>query len=151
MFLYKKVLFATDGSEISKRAAEKIVELHKNWKCQVVVFNSLVHQVIHDMMLISSTGVNSYYTSEYVNEEKDVYRILRETKRFFEAAGIPVEARLVREYEPDDYIIKSVVDENFDLVVLGVKGVHSMLKEINIGSVTQKVMKHVSCDVLVVK
>lgn len=150
-FLYKKILFATDGSEISERAAEKIVELHKKWNCKVVVFHSLAHQVIHDMMLISSTKFGSYSTLEYINEEKDVYRILRETKKFFDAAGVPVEARLVREYEPDEYIIKSVEDENFDLVVIGVKGVHSMLKEINIGSVTQKVMKHVSCDVLIVK
>ena len=148
--MYNKILFATDGSEISKRATEKIVELYKNWKCDVVVFHSLVHQVIHDMMLISSTGSNSYYTSEYVNEEKDVYRVLRETKEFLEAAGVPVEARLVREYEPDEYIIKSVKDENFDLVVLGVKGIHSMLKEIDIGSVPQKVLKHISCDVLLI-
>ena len=149
--MYKKILFATDGSEISKRAAEKIVEFYKKWKCQVVVFHSLVHQIIHDMMLISSNKFGSYYTLEYVDEEKDVYRVLRETKEFFEAAGIPVEARLVREYEPEEYIIKCVEDEEFDLVVLGVKGVHSMLKEVNIGSVPQKVMKHICCDLLIVK
>ena len=149
--LYKKILFATDGSEISKRAAEKIVELYKNWKCQVVVLHSLVHHVIHDLMLISSNKYSSYYTLEYVNEEKDVYRVLRETKEFFEAARIPVEARLVREYEPNEYIIKCVEDEDFDLVVLGVKGVHSMLKEDNIGSIPQKVMKHICCDILIIK
>ncbi len=149
--MYKKILFATDGSEISQRAAEKIVELHKNWKCEVVVFHSLAHPVINNMILASSAKYGPFYNLECYEEEKSVYTILREAKKFFEDAEVPVEVRLVREYEPDDYIIKYVKDEGFDLVVLGVKGVHSRLKQINIGSVTNKVIKHVSCDVLVVK
>ena len=103
------------------------------------------------MILISYPKYGPFYALEYTNEEKGEIEILREANLFFKTAEVPVEARFVKEYEPDDYINTFIEEENFDLGVLSVKGLHSITEQIKIGSRVKKVIKHVSCDVLVVR
>ncbi len=42
-------------------------------------------------------------------------------------------------------------EENFDLIVLGSKGEHSKLEQIFSGTIAQKVVNDVPCDVLIVR
>ena len=136
--IYKKILFATDGSKTANRAAEKLIEFYKSWKCKLVIFHSIKH-------------VCTFSVSLYNDIEKEGNRILKEAKKIFESAQIPVEIRLIKRYEPEDYITSVVEKENFDLVILGINGFHSKFSRIIIGSVAERVIKRAACDVLVVK
>ena len=78
-------------------------------------------------------------------------KILDDTKDIFAKANKAIETRLIKDEDPEDYIMRIVEEEDFDLVALGSKGEHSRLKEIFMGSIAQKVLNDASCDVLVVR
>lgn len=77
------------------------------------------------MIFHSIKHVCTFSTSLYNDIKKEGNRILKEAKNFFESAQIPVKIRLVKKYEPEDYITKIVEKEYFDLVILGINGFHS--------------------------
>jgi nucleotide-binding universal stress UspA family protein len=71
-------------------------------------------------------------------------------ERLFEEAGAPIDTRVIFDKEPDDYIKEQVKEEEFDLVILGCKGEHSTIKRV-IGTVPEKVLNDVACDVLIAR
>ena len=77
--------------------------------------------------------------------------ILAEKKAIFEELQIPTETSLITSDYPEDYIIDIVEKEKFDLVVVGIKGIHSKFSQIFLGSVAENVMKNAPCDVLVIR
>lgn len=174
--MYKKILLATDGSEHSIRGAKSVIEICENKDCHVVIFHSIKH--ISDKISSVESSLNNthfvnntiagmpYFTysenivdlSSYENiheYKEDLVKIgsdiLNYKNAMFETAHIPVETRLIEDEDPEDYILRIIKEENFDLVVIGSKGIHSKLEEIFIGSIAQKVINHSTCDVLVIK
>lgn len=83
--------------------------------------------------------------------EKNAQAIIDRVEEIFMEEGIEVEARLVYEFDPVSYIKEKVKTENIDLVIIGSKGTHSLLEEILLGSVAEKVLKHVPCDILIIR
>lgn len=149
--MYKKILLATDGSTIAIRAVEKVIQIQKSWNCKVVTFHSIKHSIIPEVVVLASPAYG------YLNAFQDDLGVMREGKKLleeikflFDKEGLSVETRLIEEEYPEDYITRIVKEEEFDLVVLGVKGVHSTLRKIIIGSVAENVVKHAPCDVLVI-
>ncbi|MFW9894500.1 MAG: universal stress protein [Candidatus Thorarchaeota archaeon] len=95
----------------------------------------------------------SYEKKHHYKEEIENkgWNILNRKKEMFETANIPVKIRLIEDEDPDEYILRVIKEENFDLVVIGNRGIHSKLREILIGSVAENVIINSSCDVLVIK
>jgi nucleotide-binding universal stress UspA family protein len=56
---------------------------------------------------------------------------------------------LVKNDNPEDYIQK--VAKKYDLIVIGIKGVHSKLSQVFLGSVAEAVVKNAPCDVMVIR
>ena len=75
--------------------------------------------------------------------------ILEEGRKIANAEGIQVEIQL-KEGHTVEVILKIDKEENFDLIVIGARGL-SRLKEIFMGSVSHAVTVHAPCPVLVVK
>jgi nucleotide-binding universal stress UspA family protein len=63
---------------------------------------------------------------------------------------ISYEIKIIRGEEPDPTIVKHVNENNFDVVVIGSRGL-SALQEFVLGSVSHKVAKRANCPVLIVK
>jgi nucleotide-binding universal stress UspA family protein len=83
--------------------------------------------------------------------EKNAQAIVDRAKEIFSEVGIIIETRLVYEHGPVAYIKKVVDEEDIDLVILGSKGTQSLLEEVILGSVAEKVLRQVPCDVLVIR
>ncbi len=101
-----------------------------------------------------ATGQGSYYVNEKVllNEYKEVdSKILRSKQKIFDNKELAIESRLIEDEYPYEYINRIIKEEQFDLVVIGIKGSHSKIREVIIGSIAQKVVKNTPCDVLVIK
>ncbi|MFW9865338.1 MAG: universal stress protein [Candidatus Thorarchaeota archaeon] len=173
--MYKKILIATDGSNHVNRAASIIIGFHKKWNSKITIFHSIKHML--QKVYPPSHGWSLPYASDtyfqiispskpiLIEEEKDPKitrisvreveeigeNILFSKKSIFEEVGVPAEIRLITEEEPEDYIMKTVKKEKFDLIVVGIKGVHSKLSQIFIGSVAEEVVKKAPCDVLVIR
>lgn len=156
--MYTKILLATDGSENANRAAERVIEFQKKWNSKVVVFHSIEHHMIpKSIPFARSTFPSQAYAIPTVDYdeirkkyEKAGEKILAETKKMFDDAGLPVKTRLIKYEKPEDYIINILEKEYFDLVALGSKG-HSILERIFVGSVAQEVLNNAYCDLLVVR
>ncbi|MHA2182115.1 MAG: universal stress protein [Promethearchaeota archaeon] len=77
--------------------------------------------------------------------------VLNETKAIFDEVQVPTKTHLVTKDYPEDYIRRMVKKKKFDLVVVGIKGIHSKLSQIFLGSVAEQVVKDAPCDVLVIR
>jgi len=139
--MYKKVLLAVDGSEYSMRAAEEALKIASMAKeCQVTIvlvaeFSKAKTEVIHA-------------------KGKDDLEISRRKKLLpitekLEDKSIPHNVEVLRG-EPGPTIVKYANAGNFDLVVIGSRGLN-VLQEMVLGSVSHKVMKRADCPVMVVK
>lgn len=156
--MYKKILLATDGSKESSRAVARIVDLVKGTKAEVLVFHSIEHHNIEKVVIGNAEFGNPVYEfnqEQYVTIQKrfeqEGNNIINKAKSIIEENGIKVEGRLISGEKPEDYIIHIVPEEHFDLVVLGSKGQHSRLRELLLGSITESVVNHINCDVLIVR
>lgn len=149
--IYKKILFATDGSPHSDNVAKQIVEFQKEWNCKIVVFHSLKHNnylsIVHsDKYLLSMDYRSNNELRKELGKE-----ILKQTKKIFDRANISVETRLIEDEGPEDYIKRRVEKEEFDLVVLGFNGHHSKSQKSFLGTRSIKILKHAPCDVLIIR
>ncbi|MEJ2250542.1 MAG: universal stress protein [Candidatus Lokiarchaeota archaeon] len=158
--MYKKILVGIDGSKHSNKALLKAIEIQKLNNAKVVVFHSVEHHAVPTGMFMgpSQSSIPPIYdiSDPNIKRIKEVYEkngqaFLNNAERIFTEEGIQVETRLVYEDDPVSYIKKVVEKQDFDIVVVGSKGAHSFLEEITLGSVADKVLRHIPCDVLIVK
>jgi nucleotide-binding universal stress UspA family protein len=76
-------------------------------------------------------------------------RILEDGEQRISAVGVEVEKRLVEGHVVQQ-IVRVANEGNFDLIVIGARGI-SHIREMLLGSVTDGVMHHARCAVLVIK
>jgi nucleotide-binding universal stress UspA family protein len=149
--VYKKILFATDGSAHAKNAANRVIEFQKIWGSKVVIIHSIKDNRTPSELYPNVETLYSKYSSI-----EEVYieagnRLLESAKSLFGPNQSFVETRLIDKEAPEDYIKRIVEEENFDLVVLGSRGQHSKIKKALLGTVSTKVAKNAPCDILIVK
>lgn len=125
----------------------------------MIVFHSVEHHAEpNGMFMAPSFAIPHIYriSDPDIKRIKEVYElnaqaIIDRAKEIFIEEGIQIEGRLVFSDGPVSYIIKTVKEENIDLVIIGSKGTHSILEEILLGSVAEKVLRHVPCDILIIR
>ena len=150
-----KMLVCIDGSEQSQKAMNKAMDLAKAYELNEV---SLIH--------VYESTQKSYWLASgegYAPSQEDLERlqrmqtkILDQRKKMmdeaaieFEKVGIDVEM-ILEEGHPSNTIAKVADDGNYDLVVLGSRGLGG-LKKIFLGSVSSAVIQETKASVLVVK
>jgi len=173
--MYKKILIATDGSKHIDRAASIIIGFYKKWGSQIVIFHSIKHW-LEKVSPPSHGWTVPYASNAYFNANTVVTPVLIEGEKYpeikrlsefevqhlgesilvgkkaiFEELQIPVKIRLIVKDNPEDYIQRIVPKKKFDLVVIGIKGIHSKISQIFLGSVAESVVKNAPCDVLVIR
>lgn len=139
--MYHHILLAADGSEHSLRATEeaiKIASLVNDCKVEVVFvvdFSQSKKDVIH------SQGIEALE----ISRRKKLLPIVEKLKE----NKISYEIKLLHG-EPGPTIVEHANQSNFDLVVIGSRGLNA-LQEMVLGSVSHKVAKRVHCPVMIVK
>lgn len=135
---WKKILVATDGSKFSEAAAERAVSFAKAYGGELVV--------------VSVVDV----PAEFYGEAPDAWdNLVMKAKGYTEkvkqqADGSGVKARtLVKESATWQAIIDVATDVRADAIVMGSHG-KTGLKRLLMGSVTEKVIGHAPCNVLVI-
>jgi nucleotide-binding universal stress UspA family protein len=138
--LFSRILVAVDGSESAKKAFEKSIYLAQNCDSKLDV----VHVVQCEL------GGDSATTFELIDELKTkAEKMLDEYKIQAAKNRVPIEIT-VTQGDPAQVIIDLAKTKRYDLIIMGTRG-QSALKELLIGSVSQKVMHHASCPVMVVR
>jgi len=145
----KKILLATDGSEGSLQAARMAGEL-----C------SRIPEIQVLMLYVAHVPRSYYYTDEHGNKvtpEVPMDVMIRRTaepifRKTLSALGLP-EDRVVMEVqvgEPSEEIGDLARTERVDLIIMGSRGL-SPIKELILGSVSDKVLHTAPCPVMVVR
>ena len=141
MSIFKKILVPLDGSDHSLSALEKAVQIAKKFDGKIMLIN---------VYSVNSFRLTPSQVFAYVLEiRKSGESILAEGEKIAKAEGIQVET-LLKEGHVVEEILKKAREGNFDLIVIGSRGI-SKMKEILIGSVSHGVTTHATCPVLVVK
>jgi nucleotide-binding universal stress UspA family protein len=136
---WKTIVLATDGSKYSAAAAERAIAFAKSYGGELKV--------------LSVVDVPTEFYAEAPKAVEDLVRKAKEfvadVKKQAEAAGVPAET-FVGEAEAYQAVNNLAQEQKADMIVLGSHG-RTGLRRLLMGSVTEAVIGHASCPVLVVK
>lgn len=141
--MFKKILVAMDGSDMSKKAFETALLLAKEHESMLSLMNVGKSLAIPQGMVIDS--IDEVYDSM----RKEGEELLNKGKWLAESQGVPVDVHYV-EGDPAAQIIKTAKDGHFQLIVIGSRGL-GPFKEMMLGSVSHRVSQLSHCPVLIVK
>ncbi|MCC7119014.1 MAG: universal stress protein [Anaerolineales bacterium] len=140
--MFEKLLLAVDGSEHALHATRKAAELARRMGsrelCIVVAFESIPPYLGEPNLQFA---INT--RKEYAEE------LLATTKK--EIGDISCEIHTeVMEGDPAQIIIELATSRKSDLIIMGSRGL-GRLAGLVLGSVSQKVVSHAPCPVLIVR
>ncbi len=139
--MFKKILLAADGSTHSLRAAEKAIELAK---LQAGVTLEVIYVV--DGNTSKADVLHNLDPIDTAQRRRDKMALIEKKANRY---GIQYQINILRG-EPGPTIVKHANTNDYDLVVIGSRGLN-MMQEMVLGSVSHKVAKRVHCPVLIVK
>jgi nucleotide-binding universal stress UspA family protein len=150
-FNFKKIMIATDGSECSKQAVDKGIELAR--LSGGTVYAVYVASMTHISPLIggyfSSINVYPYWKAIHESLKKQGQKALNYVKSLGETKGINVESVLL-EGNPSVELIRYAEEEKIDIVVMGTLG-NTGLNKLLLGSVASNLVRYSKVPVMVVK
>ncbi|WP_282674460.1 universal stress protein [Lactococcus cremoris] len=139
---YKNILVAVDGSEQSYDALREAIETAQandsQLKILYVLNDKLANIPVHLDTMTLYKSVQEHF--DYVVDQVQGY--LKDTEVSFEIVRLTG--------SPKREIINYSKENNIDLIVLGSTGLDAIDRFI-IGSTTQYIVNHASCNVMVVK
>ncbi len=147
--MYQKILLPTDGSKFAENAAKHAIWIASRSGAEIIVLNvietsSLVGLPAEDLIvkikeMLKEEGRRSLERiSEMISQSEDESKI--------EDVKI---TQKTEEGSPAESILKTIENEDIDLVVMGTSGKHG-LDRFLLGSVTEKVVRSSKCPVLAV-
>lgn len=155
--MFERILVPLDGSEHSLRALEMAKQIAKEFGGKIAlihVYSVAVRPIIvPEPSTFSPAGV-SVITAEEASKVAEAVRevgrrVLAEGEQKAKAEKVQVETMLVEGHAVQE-IVRAAKEGKFDLIVIGAKGI-SRIRELLLGSVTDGVIHHAACPVLVVK
>ena len=148
----KKVLLPTDGSEYSLKAAKYCAEIAKKHGSEVTLLHVMplhLPSVDHPIELHSLDLVVFEVESGDVIKARGK-KVMEKTKAIFDELHVPVKTEYFSFGNIPQIIIETAKNENFDLIIMGHKGVGG-LKHVMLGSVAERVCRNAPCPVLIVR
>ena len=142
----QKILIATDGSDCSARAAEYGIRIANMLDAQVTVVYAVDDVVLDQVSKV--IGREQAERELKQNGQRCINYVLDLAKK----EGVKNSCLLSKlaEGKPYEQIVHLAKELNVDLIVMG-ESVRSDSRSPLIGSVTERVIEHASCPVLVVK
>jgi nucleotide-binding universal stress UspA family protein len=148
-----KILLATDGSEHSQKTIQEVIKLAQSLEAEITVLSVVESIPIGDYNYYYGIDNTSNFVKSLENAERNLedraLKILEKSQRDFQEKDIIVET-LLRKGQPADIICKVAEEGGFDLVVVGSRGLGG-LKELILGSVSNKVAHSLKVSLLIVK
>lgn len=147
---FKRILVTTDFSEAGDRAIAHAFRMAADHGAEVLMCH------IIEMIVAPNPLYAHYYPTELlhpeirVRAEKDAEQALLERVPKEEPLVNVPHRSVVAHGMPAEEIIRVAKDENADLIVISTHG-HTGLKHLFMGSVAERVIRHVHCAVLVVR
>lgn len=148
--LYHKILLPTDGSKYAEKAAKHAIWIAGHSNAELIALNvvdtsSLVGLPAEDLTI----RVSEILKDEGQKSLDNISKLIEELEKNEEfKTGVKL-IKESKEGPPADVILKTVKEENIDLIVMGTSGKHG-LDRFLLGSVTEKVVRSAKVPVLAV-
>ena len=145
--MFEKILFPTDFSDVSKKALDYIAKLRGAGTKEVIVLHVVDEREIESL---SQHAARDFDIKE-VEKKRDHYtkEQLKLIKDELKESGFKVKVRTERGI-PFTEILRVEEEEGISVTVLGSHG-KSLVKEMLLGSVSEKVIRKSSKPVLVIR
>lgn len=154
--MFTKILVPVDGSKYSRDAAQYAVGIAKLSGAKVIALH-VVHLPTYAFAYSGAEGVSPVAIPTPLpltltdDEKKAARRIVDDAKELCEKAGVEVETKIIERHPSvPDAIIQFAEENGVDLIIMGTKG-RTGIKRFLLGSVTESVVHHAHCPVLVVR
>jgi nucleotide-binding universal stress UspA family protein len=144
--MFTHILYATDGSEHARKALDYTSRLARLTEARITVLHAYPPLPRSDFGAMIST---SEYNKLLHYRMAEGNKILDEAMEALEEEGIEAERDLT-EGPMAEAILSAARARNCDLIIVGARGL-SNLQGLLLGSVSQKVIQHANCPVLVVR
>ena len=149
--MFKRILVPLDGSEHADHALKAAMLIAKEFNGKEI---NLFHVYSVTAWPIGMPGISEPtatfpYDQLIEGARKAGSTILTDAENKAKAEGIQVK-KLLKEGHVVEEILRTAREGEFDLIVMGARGI-SRIKEILLGSVTDGVIRHAPCPVLVVR
>jgi nucleotide-binding universal stress UspA family protein len=158
--VYKKILVAVDEGTINQEVFGTALQLAKTYQSQLMICTVIQENISQNLDLpiySEMTGYGAIYTQEMVDlEEKLIQERLEELQNWLKQLteqsihqGIKTESNYTYG-EPGKEICAKAEKWEADLIIIGRRG-RNGLSELLLGSVSNYVVHHAPCSILVVQ
>lgn len=147
--MYKRILVATDGSELSQKAVSNAIGLAAVCKAELVVLKVVPR---YPQTYFEGAISLTEYDAQRIEAQwtEDSQAVVDAGVQQASSAGVTASGKVVKSDIVSDAVIEAAKDENADLIVMsshGRKGISRLL----LGSETQQVLTHSQVPVLVLR
>jgi nucleotide-binding universal stress UspA family protein len=154
--VFTKILVPVDGSKYAQDAVEYALKIAKLTNAKIIALH-VMHLPTYAYAYSGGQGVSPVAIPTPLpaevseNEKIAAKRIVDDVAKIGEEAGVQVETKIVERHPSvPDAIIQFASEADVDLIVMGTKG-KTGIKRFLLGSVTESVVHHAHCPVLVVR
>jgi len=141
---YKNIIVAVDGSEASHKAFKQALTL-------ATLIDDMKLIITHVIDTRTFATAEAYDRTLVGQTEKHAEELLQRYAEEAEKAGIKNYVQCLEFGSPKVKITKDIVKEyDADLIICGATGVNAVERFL-IGSVSENITRHATCDVLVVR
>lgn len=148
--LFRKVLVAVDGSENSDRALDLALNLGEKYDSDIMILNvsgSLAMGVVPESTAYSSGSLATFAKDLRKIHEEILSKAVAHAKMVKPDLAI---SSMLKEGDPALEIVTVAKEGGFDAVVVGHKGL-GRVKELFLGSTSEKVAHLAPCPVIIVR
>jgi nucleotide-binding universal stress UspA family protein len=150
--LIKKILVPLDGSEHSNKALDYALDLAEKYSAEIKLLSVAQPVVFTESMFLTQPMIPPESTIMYVNEIETAHKKILQNA-YKKSKKIKPKIKISKKLEngrPADRIIEIANTQNFDLIVMGSRGIGG-IKEFFLGSVSDRVADRAHCPVLIIK
>jgi len=146
--LVKKILVAVDGSKAAKHALDFALELAKITSAELELLTVVPPVFLHSnsMRMLKSQAIADYAKELETSFREMLSKAQREVQK--KKPEFKVSTRFEKG-EPDEKIVNRAERGNFDIIVMGSRGLGGRVSAL--GSVSSRVIDKASCPVVIVK
>ena len=138
-----KILLATDGSRQAELAGQTAADLAQKTDSELHVVHVLASP-------LATHDPSSFEPDVWARLEQRERRTLEDVVGKIEASGVEVEGSHLKVGRPDAEIVALAEEIGAGLIVMGARGVGGIRRALT-GSVSDSVVRHAHCPVLVVR
>jgi nucleotide-binding universal stress UspA family protein len=141
--MFKKILFPTDFSDVSRKAVKYIKQLKGAGAQEIIILH-----VIDEKELLVLSKVPDQYLEITAEMQKEIAKKMAALESDMTEEGFHVKLK-VRTGRPFTEIMKAAAEEKVSVIVLGSHG-KSNVAEMLMGSVSENVIRHAKVPSLVI-